>query len=53
MPAKRKSPSEQSALPLNVDPPPKAARYSAFSETGFKETIAALCDEIRDLYLAA
>lgn len=30
----------------------KAVRYSAFTENGFKQTIAALCEEIRELYLA-
>ena len=52
MPAKRKSPSEQPALSPNVEPPPKTVRYSAFNEFGFKETIHALCEEIRELYLA-
>lgn len=32
--------------------PAKPARYSAFNEFGFKETIHALCEEIRAVYLA-
>ncbi len=52
MPAKKKSPTSQPSLPLGDDSPPKAARYSVFSESGFKPAIAALCDAIRELYLA-
>jgi DNA sulfur modification protein DndC len=50
MPAKKKITSEASA-PTSVENT-KPARYSAFTEAGFKQTIAALCEEIRELYLA-
>jgi DNA sulfur modification protein DndC len=43
------SPAKPVALP---DGAAKPIRYSAFSELGFKETIAVLCEEIRELYLA-
>jgi DNA sulfur modification protein DndC len=50
MPAKKKITSEASA-PLIAETT-KPARYSAFTDAGFKQTIAALCEEIRELYLA-
>lgn len=49
---KRKSPPDQPTLPLPLDPPPKPARASAFTELGFQATIDALHDEIRELYSA-
>lgn len=52
MPAKTK---KQTASPeSSAEEEPKAARstrYSGFTELGFKQTIEALCDEIRELYL--
>jgi DNA sulfur modification protein DndC len=48
MPAKTKSrPSSPSAAPV---PEQKKTRYSAFTELGFKETINAICEEIREIY---
>ena len=35
----------------SVEGPAPGARYSAFTELGFKKTIDALCEEIRELYL--
>ena len=48
MPAKKKSASS----PSNASPAPeqKRARYSAFTELGFKETISSICEEIREIY---
>ncbi|WP_193211144.1 DNA phosphorothioation system sulfurtransferase DndC [Luteolibacter marinus] len=39
-----------SSPPENLSTPP-TRRYSAFDELGFKPTIEALCEEIRELYL--
>jgi len=50
MPAKKKITSVPTTA-SDVEPT-KPARYSAFTEAGFKNTIASLCEEIRELYLA-
>lgn len=50
MPAKKKT-SPPAAASSGAESA-KPARYSAFTEAGFKNTIAALCEEIRELYLA-
>lgn len=50
MPSKAKSArSTPDLLPAEA---PRPVRYSAFNEFGFKETIHALCEEIRAVYLA-
>ena len=48
MSAKKKPTSKPSPSPRV--PEPKVARYSAFTELGFKETINSICQEIREIY---
>ncbi len=55
MPAKTKTtvskPAPRRVSSESVEGPAPGVRYSAFTELGFKKTIDALCDEIRELYL--
>jgi DNA sulfur modification protein DndC len=52
MPAKTKTQSDQLDSSANAETRTvRPTRYSGFNELGFKQTIAALCEEIRDLYL--
>jgi DNA sulfur modification protein DndC len=49
MPAKRTTPALQTAPSSNAEH--KTTRYSAFTELGFKDTISAICEEIRSIYI--
>lgn len=56
MPAKKKTttvpkPAPRRVSSESVEGPAPGVRYSAFTELGFKKTIDALCEEIRELYL--
>ncbi|MGL5019557.1 MAG: DNA phosphorothioation system sulfurtransferase DndC, partial [Luteolibacter sp.] len=52
MSAKIKTPPAPSAsLPVEEPVAVRSARYSGFTELGFKQTIEVLCEEIRELYL--
>ena len=55
MPAKKKTsdpkPAPRRVSSESVEAPAPGVRYSAFTEFGFKKTIDALCEEIRELYL--
>lgn len=51
MPARKKSPPSPASPVAGVaEEPVRTTRYSAFTELGFRPTIEALCEEIRQLY---
>ena len=52
MPAKTKTKTEPAKSPPSDEPNrARPTRYSGFTELGFKRTIDALCEEIRELYM--